>query len=294
MNLSDYVPPTELQVKAMQEIERIVVKHDAMSKVIDDVVAMAIMMQDVKLPAGILIQAEPGMGKTLILQLVRDEVDQRMRQRFGERKTLSIKLDAAVDPIRMAGFFVRALGYPMLPTTTRLETMNNMIEKAMQRVAPLITTIDETQHICEGNRDITARSVTDWIKVRMDQFGFATICAGTVGLQRLCIINPQFTSRASANYLIEPFSYDESWLNLLGGFVSSAQIVDMSLIAAKTSKKLHAATLGNMRSLKRILAYAAESAALNPGHQLQIKDLEYAFNRHAGPSSGHSNPFRAI
>jgi hypothetical protein len=76
MNLSDYVPPNELQIKAMQEVQRTVVQHEAMTKIIDDVVAMATMMQSVRSPSGILIQAEPGMGKTLILQLVRDEVNQ--------------------------------------------------------------------------------------------------------------------------------------------------------------------------------------------------------------------------
>ena len=294
MNLSDYVPPNELQIKAMQEVQRTVVQHEAMTKIIDDVVAMATMMQSVRSPSGILIQAEPGMGKTLILQLVRDEVNQRLKQGFGEQKTLSINLDAAVDVVRMAGLFAQALGYSALPTSTRLERMNNMIEAAMTRLEPVVATVDETQHICEGNRDITARSVTDWVKVRMDRFNFATVCAGTVGLDRLCTINPQFTSRASANYILEPFHCDQAWLSLLDGFAKSIETVNMRLISQGAAKKLHAACKGNMRSLKRILTYAAESASLNPAQQLQMKDLEYAYNRHAGTAAYHSNPFRAV
>jgi hypothetical protein len=294
MNLSDYVPPNELQIKAMQEVQRTVVQHEAMTKIIDDVVAMATMMQSVRSPSGILIQAEPGMGKTLILQLVRDEVNLRLKRGFGEQKTLSINLDAAVDVVRMAGLFAHALGYSALPTSTRLERMNNMIESAMTRLEPVVATVDETQHICEGNRDITARSVTDWVKVRMDRFNFATVCAGTVGLDRLCTINPQFTSRASANYILEPFHCDQAWLSLLDGFAKSIETVNMRLISQGAAKKLHAACKGNMRSLKRILTYAAESASLNPAQQLQMKDLEYAYNRHAGAAAYHSNPFRAV
>ena len=294
MNLSEYKPPTPLQIQAMQEVQKTVVKHDAMTKIIDDIVAMATMMQSIRMPAGILIEAEPGMGKTLILQLVREEVNHRLKHNIGENKTIAIKLDAAVDTIRMAGFFTKALGYPMLPMTARLESMNNMIERAIQRLNPVITTIDETQHICEGNRDITARNVTDWIKVRMDEFNFATICAGTFGLQKLCEINPQFTSRASANYIIEPFRYDQAWLSLLNGFERSVQTVNMGVISQAAAKKLHAATKGNIRSLKRILTYAAESATQSPKLQVQLSDLEYAYDRHAGAACGHSNPFRNV
>jgi hypothetical protein len=294
MNLSNYTPPNEMQIKAMQEVQNTVVQHGAMTTIINDVVAMAMMMQSVKSPAGILIQAEPGMGKTLILQLVRDEINHRVTSNFGEKKTVSINLDAAVDVIRMAGFFTRALGYPTLPSTGRLEGMNVMIENAMQRLQPVVATIDETQHICEGNRDITARTVTDWLKVRMDRFNFAIICAGTIGLDRLSTINPQFTSRASANYIIYPFSYDQNWLSLLDSFAKSIQTVNMGLISQGCAKKLHTATKGNMRALKRILTYAAESAALNPNLQLQMKDLESAYDRHAGSAGvagGQLNPF---
>jgi Bacterial TniB protein len=294
MNLSDYAPPNDLQIKAMQEVQKTVVQHDAMSKILDDVVAMATMMQSIRSPSGILIQAEPGMGKTLILQLIRDEVNQRIKRGFGEQKTLSVNLDAAVDAVRMAGFFAHALGYTALPTSTRLERMNNMIETAMLRLEPVIATIDETQHICEGNRDITARSVTDWLKVRMDRFNFATICAGTLGLDRLSTINPQFTSRASANYILEPFQCDQSWLRLLDGFANSVKTVNMGLISQGAAKMLHTASKGNMRSLKRILTYAAESAALDPGQQMRMKDLMYAYNRHGGTAAYHSNPFRTV
>jgi len=294
MSLSNYTAPTSLQIKAMQEVQKTVVKHESMTNIIDDVVAMATMMQSIRIPAGILIEAEPGMGKTLLLQLVRDEINQRLRKNIGESKTISIKLDAAVDTIRMAGLFTSALGYPVLPTKTRLESMNTMIERALHRFNPVLVTVDETQHICEGNRDITARTVTDWLKVRMDEFNFAAVCAGTFGLQRLCEINPQFTSRASANYIIEPFGYDQSWLSLLDGFVKSVKTVNLNLISQSAAKRLHTATHGNMRSLKRILTYAAESAAKQPTPQVQISDLEYAYDRHAGSAGATSNPFRSV
>lgn len=294
MKFSDVEPLTDMQIKASQEVNSIVIQHEALTKIVDDAIEMALMMQAVKIPAGILIQAESGMGKSLLLRLIREEVDQRLNKTFNQNKALKIELDSAVDVIRMAGFFTRALGYPMLPSKGRLETMNGMIANALERIQPVIATIDETQHICEGNRQITARSVTDWLKVRMDAHNFAVICAGTDGLEKLCEINPQFTSRASSNYVLEPFSLDQQWLSVLHGYVQNVSTVNLGVIAVGAVRKLHLATKGNMRSLKRILIYAAVTAVANQDRTLQMKDLELAFDRHAGLSGNQSNPFRVV
>ncbi len=292
MNLSDTNGYSDHQLKAGQEVNSCWIQYDTVDLIMREAVEMAIAMQAIKMPAGILIEAQPGMGKTKLLDVIKQEVDRRTKSAMGDSRCLNIELDSTVDPIRMAGFFTKAVGYPMLPSRARLETMNAMVNNALERMAPVLVTIDEAQHVTEGNREITSRGVTDWLKVRMDKHNFPIICAGTKGIERLCLINPQFTSRASVNFVIEPFRCDDRWLSLLDGFVRAVNLVDMKIITTAMSRKLYQATQGNLRTLKRILVYAAISAAGRESRVMQQQDLAYGYFKNFGVMPSLINTFQ--
>lgn len=292
MNLSDTNGYNDHQLKAGQEVNSCWIQYDTVDLIMREAVEMAIAMQAIKMPAGILIQAQPGMGKTKLLDVIKQEVDRRTKSPMGDSRCLNIELDSTVDPIRMAGFFTKAVGYPMLPSRARLETMNSMVSNALERMAPVLVTIDETQHITEGNREITARGVTDWLKVRMDKHNFPVICAGTKGIENLCLINPQFTSRASVNFVIEPFRCDDRWLSLLDGFVRAVRSVDMKIITTSISKSLFRASDGNLRTLKRILIYSAMSAAARENRVMLLQDLAHGYTKNFGAMPSLINPFQ--
>jgi len=292
MNLSDTTGYNDHQLKAGLEVNSCWIQYDSVDLIMREAVEMAIAMQTIKMPAGILIQAPPGMGKTKLLDVITQEVDKRTKSAMGDSRCLKIELDSTVDPIRMAGFFTKAVGYPMLPSRARMETMNSMVGNALEKMAPPLVTIDETQHITEGNRDNTARGVTDWLKVRMDKHNFPIICAGTKGIEKLCLINPQFTSRASVNFVIEPFRYDDRWLSLLDGFVRAVNLVDQKIITTAMSRKLYQATEGNLRTLKRILVHAAMSAAGRESRVMQQQDLAHGYTKNFGVLPSLVNPFQ--
>lgn len=291
MNLSDTDGYSDYQISAGQEVASCWIQYDSVEFILREAVEMVIAMQAIKMPAGILIQAQPGMGKSELLHVITQEVNRRIQSKMGESRCIKIELDATVDEIRMAGHFTKAVGYPLLPSRTKLETMNSMVEKAMERMAPVLVTIDETQHITEGNREKWAKGVTDWLKVRMDRYHFPIVCAGSKGIERICYINPQFTSRASVNFVIEPFRMDDRWLRLLAGFASAAKLVDMRIITTAASKKLYQATNGNIRALKRILVYATLSAAGRESRTMQLQDLAIGYTKSFGVMPSLINPF---
>ncbi|KQU84550.1 hypothetical protein ASC78_08555 [Variovorax sp. Root318D1] len=148
------------------------------------------------------------------------------------------------------------------------------------------------QHICEGNKDITARAVTDWLKVRMDAYNVPVIGAGTRTLERLSVINPQFTGRASANFLIAPFQFGEAWLQLLGAFAAAVGTVNLEIINGPMARPLHVATAGNLRALKRLLKYAVMHAAERADRRLNEEDLARGFDDANGHVVGKFHPFR--
>jgi Bacterial TniB protein len=291
MFINEFSTPTPKEILAAQQVNNVVVQHDAVSRIMNHSLEVIFSMQSLKMPMGILIQAEPGMGKSLLLQLIRSELNNRLINK-AEKRCLSIELDSTVDTHKIASLFTYEVGHPMLPARPTLEQMNLMVFRGLDRIKPIAATIDEMQHVCEGNRDITARAVTDWLKVRMDKFNFPLICAGTHAIARLCEINDQFTSRASANYVINPFTYGTQWMQVLASFATSVKLVDLSIITKSGSKKLHIATKGNMRALKRVLVFASRAAATRPDPIVSMSDLELAYQQYAGDRATNANPFQ--
>ena len=283
-------PRSHKAIAAGKQVLDVVVEHAEFKHVLDTALDLIETMRSLRLPSGLLLQAEPGMGKTLLLELI----SRRLSKAAADQSRgicLHIQLDSAVDTHRLAALVAQALGFPRLPTRQSLDNLNHMVAAGMERRRPCALLIDEAQHVCEGNRDLTARAVTDWLKVRMDQFNLPVICAGTQRLERLSVINQQFTSRASFDYALTPLVYGDGWRQLLGAFVESVDVADLSVISGPLARPIHAATAGNLRSLKKLLAYGAMRAAESAGGKLTSDHLRLAYEEARGQAQGAANPF---
>jgi hypothetical protein len=281
---------SQVALVAGQQVVDTVVEHEEFTQICDVCVDMVETMRALKMPSGVLIQAEPGMGKTLLLQTIK----RKLSVATGNERPpvcLHIGLDSAVDTPKIAALVMLKLGYPMLPSRPNLENINRLVAIGLERIKPKALLIDETQHTCEGNRDITALAVTDWLKVRMDEFNLPIICAGTRKLERLQVINPQFTSRASTSLVLTPFELGGAWRQLLGAFSAAVVVVNLDILVGPIGKKVHQATQGNFRKLKKLLTFASMYAADRPDKKVNLNDLALAYQDATGQAHGRSNPF---
>lgn len=251
-------------------------------------------MLDVKLPMGVLVMADSGMGKTLILTLIKRSLAIHASPLKLDRPVLELALDSAVDVYQLAAKMLLALGYPALPMRPTLPNMTMMIDTALERLKPIALLIDEGQHICEGKyRENTARTLTDWLKVRMDRHNLPVIMTGTRALEAISGINSQFVSRASGEYFINPFAYGDTWRQLLAGIAESVRSIDLSsLPSIGLSRLVHDATQGNMRDLKKLLVFSCIRAIDEGSTLLTIKHLAEGFDDAFGGHGRKVNPFR--
>lgn len=281
-------------IEAGKQVMAVVVQHNKFNQVFNNCIQQIELMQSIRTPGGILIQADPGMGKTLMLQMVKKHLTDQGNAKEANR-CLHIQLDSGVDTHKLATSMVYGLGFPMMPARLSLENMNQMISKGMERLRPLALLIDEAQHMCEGNRDITARALTDWLKVRMDLFGMPVICTGTRTLERLSMINPQFVSRASTTFVMDAFDAGDEWRQVLAAFAQMVTAVDLSVLTGPMFKPIHFATKGNMRALKKLLLFGVMHAAENHKNGdkpiLTLTDLSVAYEFTYGEVTGRANPF---
>lgn len=285
--------PSELSEAGLGIVQQIldaVVMHADFERVMTSSVEMANQMIQIKMPSGIIVIADPGMGKTLLLEAIYRKLSSNENKLAKERPILRITLDSDVDTHKMAGRMLMALGYPMLPSRPNLENMSQMVDTAMGRLKPKALLIDEAQHMCEGNREITARAVTDWLKVRMDKHNLPVVACGTKTLERIFLINPQFVSRASASYTLNPFQPGESWMKLLRSLVRSVSRLDISCIEAHP-RTVHLASAGNLRRLKKLLVQAAIDAIRSNSSNLSQLNLAAGYERAFGLANGMANPF---
>lgn len=271
----------------------VVVQFSEFEKIHQSAVSDINLMSEIRMPSGVIVMADPGMGKTLLLELVRRSLTQMDHFLGKARPVLNVSLDSAVDSHKFAAKLMFSLGYPMLPSRPILESMNHMIDTGIERLKPKALLVDECQHMCEGNRDITARALTDWLKVRMDKHNLPFFGVGTHTFDRIGEINPQFISRSSAKYIIDAFQIGDPWNQLIQAFALLVTEVDLKIIKTEWMlKAIHKATLGNLRALKKLLVYACISAADRPKAALTRDDMEAGFDRAFGLSSRIPNPFR--
>lgn len=284
---------SEQGVAIAKQVLDVVVQFPDFERIQQSTIADVNLMGEIKMPSGVIVLADPGMGKTLLLELIRRSLTHMDNVLEKARPVLCISLDSAVDTHKLAAKLLFALGYPMLPSRPNLESMTHMVDAGIDRLKPKVLLVDECQHMCEGNRDITARALTDWLKVRMDMHNLPFVGAGTNTFDRIGDINPQFTSRSSTKYTINTFQIGDVWSQLIHAFANAIAKVDLAVLRSEgMMKATHVATGGNLRCLKKLLVYACITAIEKPQAVLSKEDLETGFDRAFGLASRQPNPFR--
>lgn len=275
-----------------RQVMSVVVMHPAFKQALQACVASVNLARRVSLSTGLIIQAEAGMGKTLLTKLLTQELT-RVGALMEAPKVPLVTLDSGADVHQIAAKLAQALGYPHMPSVSRLHNTTHMVDLAMERLKPRALIFDEAQHLCEGKRDITAKAATDWLKVRMDKHACPCVLVGEKAIERLYQINTQFVSRAAAGYVLEPIAEGEEWKNLLAGFLDQIKGYDLSvLMDSKVAKQLHVITRGTFRDLKGVLMHALISTARDGRKVLLAADLTIGCDRAFGARGDRSNPFR--
>ncbi len=283
-----------VSLRCVNEILDVVVAHTEFADAQHGALSAVQWMREVRMPDGVLLLADPGMGKTLLLTLLKRTLAGEANPLKSSRPVLDISLDSAADVYQVAMKLMLAVGYPALPTRPTLPSMTAMIDTAIERLRPLAILIDEGQHICEGNREKTARTVTDWLKVRVDKHNLPVIIVGTRTLEAIADINSQFVSRVSKRYYLNAFAFGDVWRQVLGSIAESVTSLDLNGLSAQgLSRLVHEAAHGNLRRLKKLLLFSCVRAIDGGSPALKLEHLAAGYADAFGGPSGAANPFLA-
>lgn len=277
---------------AAREINSTIILHPEFERVCDAAEHMVEMAHRTGVPSGIIITADPGMGKTEVLNRIARKMRMSQGDIVPESPMVRMQFDSMVDQHKLGDIFMEAMGYPSIPGRASLDAKTRMIDMALEKKKPRVGLIDEGQHVCEGCRDITARAVTDWLKIRMDKHQLTLVMAGTKVLGRIREINPQFVSRVSADYVINRFGMGPAWKQLIGGFVQKVKLIDLSILnEPKITKLVHEGTIGNLRRFKKWMTASSHHAERNGRIAVTVDDLRAGYLEAFGASALPPNPF---
>lgn len=281
-------------LRCVNEILDVVVPYPEFADSLQGALSAVQWMREVRMPDGVLLLADSGMGKTLMLTLLKRTLTGDANPLKSSHPVLDIILDSAADVYQVATKLMLAVGYPALPTRPTLPSMTAMIDTAIERLRPMAILIDEGQHICEGNREKTARTVTDWLKVRVDKHNLPVIIVGTRTLEAIVDINSQFVSRVSKRYYLNTFAFGDMWRQVVGSIAESVRSLDLSSLSAPgLSRLVHEAAHGNLRRLKKLLLFSCVRAIDGGSPALKLEHLAAGYADAFGGPSGAANPFLA-
>lgn len=290
------LPPglSPASLRGVNEILDVVVPYPEFADSLQGALSAVQWMREVRMPDGVLLLADPGMGKTLLLTILKRRLTSDANPLKSSRPVLDISLDSASDVYQIAMKLMLALGYPALPTRPTLPSMTAMIDTAIERLRPVAILIDEGQHVCEGNRQNTARTLTDWLKVRVDKHNLPVIIVGTRTLESIAEINSQFVSRVSKRYYLNAFAFGDAWRQVLGSIAESVKSLDLNSLSAQgLSRLVHEAAHGNLRRLKKLLIFSCVRAIDGGSPALKLEHLAAGYADAFGGPSGAANPFLA-
>lgn len=235
-------------------------------------------------PGGLWILGEGGVGKTFIL----DSVYQRYQpiENRLERKCPILSLQFSGRPSESDIMLTLLLQMGQSPELLRYNDnaeLQKILLKAFQACGALGILFDEAHHLwltthIKRVADRPGGRTGDFLKSLYDKSGLAYIFTGKEGLGKLVESDTQINTRWSGVLRITSFENDAKFRGLLNALDEALPMPQKSGLATEQiASRLFAATKGNFRSLKDLLAEAVFIASSENSPKVVLKHLANAY-----------------
>ena len=239
-----------------------------------------------KSPGGLWLLGKGGQGKSFMLQA--------FARRHPPIETTT-KLQCEVILISLASrptesdiLLTLMLALGQNPETLKYQRnaeLENIAIDAMAHCEVKVLLFDESQHLWLSTTGKIKRSVDrlggqlgDFLKRLYEKSGVAFVFAGTPGLELLIEGDSQASTRWAGVLRLEEFGNDAKFAALLDALDEALPMEERSnLIDADLRSRIHAATQGNFRRLKNLLAEAVFLAASAGDKSVQKRHLANAY-----------------
>jgi len=239
-------------------------------------------------PGGVCIYGDSGMGKSYIVTHFMMKHESIVSDEKTTIPILYLKLNAAMAPSDLLKALLTILGNPFTQNKSNTELTEDLTEGIKQREVKVIV-FDEANAFGEGTGNSRPAFIGNALKRVHDDTGVPQIYLGVdKDLKRFFSLAQQLEERITSIHELTPFEYDNNFIGFLKAFDCALPMLNQANLAENYSKKIHTATNGNLRKIRRLLAYAVLYAASDNAPALTDKYFTQAYLHVFGTGE---NPF---
>lgn len=251
---------------------------------------------------GLLVQGDTGAGKTTIMKLYARDYPRTITEDGSLIPVLCASVPVPATCKSLASALLTAIGDPVAEKGTQI-SQTNRLKKYFQACNVELLILDEFQHFQDRDSKKVLKTVSDWLKLLMDQTRVPIVLAGLPYSHTILdeVGNEQLQRRFATRIELEPFAYETSkerqdFRRFLNAIDDKLPLAEKSNLAdLGTALCIYEATSGVVAHVMKLVRHAT-CLALEAGQEKltqAILGLAYE-DRLAANNPSKPNPFAEI
>lgn len=240
-------------------------------------------------PGGARIYGDSGTGKSVICKSFSGKYPPEQTPRGVILPVLLLEMEQKVTAYSFLAGLLRKLGYPFSSGKNSYALADILAEGLRQRGVKLLL-MDEAQESGEGRGEGRPKEIANTLKRVLDKSHVAQAFIGTEkGLKRFFMLGDQLATRVTNEHTLQPLQFDAQFIGILRSFDRALPTLAPSgLDTPEVAKGIHAASHGNFRRLRKLLAFAVLVSTQQGSQSISREHLRDACYRAFGTGP---NPF---
>ena len=285
-------------LKLALPIDRIFVNHSLFTgglQMLDRIFQLA---PEVTMPHGSTLIGPTGSGKSALFRYFQNSLPRSslFSPGFG-----AIGIRAGVSPTTgaLVNALLRVYKYPFRnASSSTIYSRVDIVFDLIREKGTRLVFVDEAHRILNQKRRVSGDDreppATGFLRDLMDDGRTGLVLAGTDQLDRLDKVDSHLADRLGGRQQLKYFEGDKEWMGVLRAFKKQSVLFDLSLLEdAREAKRLHTATGGSLRRLKRLLTESVLIGADAGKSVLDVECLTKGLSAIWGDDSFEINPYAA-
>jgi|SoiMethySBSTD1v2_1073268.scaffolds.fasta_scaffold04443_10 Bacterial TniB protein. len=251
---------------------------------------------------GLLVQGDTGAGKTTIIRLYAREHQRTLTDEGSIVPVLCASVPVPATCKSLATALLTAIGDPAAERGTQI-SQTNRLTRYFQACNIELLILDEFQHFQDRDSKKILKTVSDWLKLLMDQTRVPIVLSGLPYSHTIldAVGNEQLQRRFAARIDLEPFGYETSaerqdFRRFLNAIDDNLPLAEKSNLAdPATTLCIYEATNGVVANVMKLIRRATVIALESNSEILTFEILSLSYEQWlAANNPSKPNPFDAI
>jgi hypothetical protein len=258
-----------------------VLEHPRFTATVREIARLHARGREAKVAEGLLIVAQPGSGKTTVLEFYEGFFPRYFTDTGWKIPALRVLTPESPTVSSLAEEMQIALFDPTHAKGTT-PTRTRKIKHLVNQSGVEIILLDEFQHFFDGFHRTESKRVSDWLKNLIAQIKIPIVLTGLPRSISVLNSNPQLRRRFAAPYYMAPFEFEtiEQQLELRGVLKALEEQLPVKapkLSEANMARRFYYASHGIFDYIIKILDEAVSRGGSDPEGALTMADFAAAF-----------------